>query len=39
MVSLTNSNDIVADSISVIDQHTVIDLKELFVVINIRGNY
>jgi ribonuclease PH len=31
MVSLTNSKDIVANSISVIDKHKVIDLKELFL--------
>jgi ribonuclease PH len=31
MVSLNNSKDIVANSISVIDKHKVIDLKELFL--------
>jgi hypothetical protein len=31
MVSLTNSKDIVANSISVIDKNKVIDLKELFL--------
>ena len=31
MVSLTNSKDVVANSISVIDKDKVFDLKELFV--------
>ena len=31
MVSLTNSKDIIANSISVIDKDKVIDLKELFL--------
>ena len=31
MVSLTNSRDIIANSISVIDKDKVIDLKELFL--------
>ena len=31
MVSLTNSKDILANSISVIDKDKVIDLKELFL--------
>ena len=37
MVSLTTSNDIVADSISVIDQHKVIDWKELSVFIKLEA--
>ena len=31
MVSLTNSKDVVANSISVIDKDKVFDLKELFL--------